>query len=87
MMLHVLRLLAVATIWILKISLTKLYHKTYLLLKVGLHENNCKWSGAERSGVEASVAKLKQVEQSGAELKGCLHEIFYQVEQSGAERS
>ena len=50
--------------------------------KVGLHENNCKWSG-----VEASVAKLKQVEQSGAEVKGCLHEIFDQVEQSGAERS
>ena len=42
-------------------------------------------SEAEQSGVEASVAKLKLVEQSGAELKGCLHEIFDQVEQSGAE--
>ena len=41
----------------------------------------------ERSGVEASVAKLKLMEQSGAELKSCLHEIFDQVEQSGAERS
>ena len=38
---------------------------------MGLHENNCK-----RSGVEASVVKLKQVEHSRAELKGCLHEIL-----------
>ena len=63
-------------------------HPSSARIKMGLHENNCEWSGAERSGVEASVAKLKQVEQeqSGAELKGCLHEIFDQVEQSGAER-
>ena len=43
------------------------------------HENNCKGSGAEASG-----AKLKQVEQSGA--KGLFIRNFDQVEQSETDR-